>query len=311
MAKKKSVRTKRQDHRSRRTHSSSVFDTPSPRRRKRPDSTGLYLEEIGSYKRLSREEEVALSKQVKEGDDDAKTILIEANLRLVVSICKDFTRGRFDLMELVSPGNEGLMIAAGKYDGEMGVPFANYAALWIKQRVMKYVAERGFVVRVPQYHAATINKTLRARKLLMQELGREPGVMEIAESVEGCSMEEIEEVMRILQPSLEFDAPVKEGEESTTFGSYFGESTEDAEQREEGVLEEMDLKKAIADSLELLEERDAQVLMWYFGIGRTRALDLDQIALRLDITRERVRQIKSAALKQLAEESGLDSFYVG
>lgn len=278
-------------------------------RRAKQDSVGLYLEEISRYRRLSREEEVSYSRDAREGDKEAQDILVRHNLRLVVAVCKDFTRDKFPLLELVSAGNEGLIVASQKFDGEMGVPFANYAAYWIKQRVMKHIAEHGFSVRVPPYRAAIVNKVIRVHRKLMQELGREPSPQDVAMETE-TSVGEVREVLRILQPAMELDAPLTREDETTTFGAYFGESTDEADEREEATLEDLDLGRAVAVALETLDEREGQILRWHYGLGGRMALDLDQIAERLGVTRERVRQIRSAALKKLEKAGGLDGFLV-
>lgn len=267
------------------------------------DPIKQYLDWCGSFPRLTREEEAELSVRALAGDEQAQDTLVNCNLKLVVSICKDFTRGKFPLLELVSAGNEGLIVASRKYDHEMGVPFANYASIWIKQRVMKYIAEHGFHVRVPPYRAAVVNQVVRAHGRLSQENGHAPSAEEIAAMLPTITIDEIREVMQLLQAPLELDRPMKEDGGTTTFGAYFGESAEDADDRLVGDLHKIDMQRAVREALSMLSEREAQVLVWFFGLNGQRSHDLEQIAHRLGVTRERARQIKSAALKKLASES--------
>lgn len=277
------------------------------------DPVKQYLDQIGQYRQLTREEEVELSKIVQESEDQQRAdkaveMFVQHNLKLVVSIAKDFTRGRFSILELVSPGNEGLMIAAQKYDGTKGVPFANYAAFWIKQRIMKYCTEHGFPVRVPPYRSALINQVLRANGRLKKALGREPSADEVAQELEK-DPEEVQEVMRLLQPAKELDAPMKGDEDGSAQKTYFSDELEKGTDMGEETLGEIDRKRAVRKALSVLEQRDANVLIWYFGLEGHRELDLEQIGQRLGVSRERARQIKSDAIEVLREEGSLSAFY--
>lgn len=286
---------------------SSGNDTSAPSfgERRRNSAVGdpvkQYLDWIGQFPLLTRDEEAELSERALEGDKEAQDRLVNCNLRLVVRIAKDFTRGRFDLLELVSPGAEGLIIASRKYDADKGVPFGNYAAIWIKQRIMKYVAEHGFDVRVPQYRAAIVNQVVREHTRLMQAYGRPPSVQEVAEEIDH-PLEDIREVLRLLQAPLELDKPMKDEGDNATFGMYFGESSRDAERRVSRDLGQIDMERAVQEALDVLPQREAQVVKWFFGLNGHRALDLDQIASRLGVSRERARQIKTGAVRKLADE---------
>lgn len=264
------------------------------------DSVAAYLRDISRYPRLTRPEEIELSKLALAGDVPAQEKLVTSNLKLVVSICKDFTRANFALLDLVSAGNEGLVVASRKYNAVLGVPFANYAAYWIKQRVMKYVAEHGFTVRVPPYRAAVVNKVVRAHSRLSAQLGRPPSALEVAE-VTLCSDAEVAEVLQMMQPTLELDATVKDGEGSATFGSYFGESAAEADARTDYTLRQIEIVNAIKNALTGIPDRERNVIEWYFGLDGRPVTDLDEIARRLGVTRERARQIKAVALKKLAQ----------
>lgn len=264
------------------------------------DGVAIYLRDISRYPRLTRDEEVSLSKLALAGNVPAQEKLVTSNLKLVVSICKDFTRANFAILDLVSAGNEGLVVASRKYNATLGVPFANYAAYWIKQRVMKYVAEHGFTVRVPPYRAAVVNKVVRAHARLTAQMGRPPSVAEVAEETKHSDAE-VAEVMQMMQPALELDATVKDGEGSATFGSYFGESTAEADARLDHTLRQIEIINAIKDALSGIPDRERNVIEWYYGLDGQPVTDLDEIARRLGVTRERARQIKATALKKLSQ----------
>lgn len=264
------------------------------------DPVKQYLDWCGKFPRLTREQEIELSARALAGDEEAQEQLIKCNLRLVVSICKDFMRGKFTLLELVSAGNEGLIVAARKYDASKGVPFANYAAIWVKQRVLKYIAEHGFHVRVPPYRAAVVNQVVRAHERFVQDNGCAPAPEDLANMLPTVSIEEIHEVLRLLQAPLELDRPLKDDGGTTTFGAYFGETAAEANERLVDDLHKIDMQRAVQEALSILSEREAQVLIWFFGLNGQRAHDLEQIAARLDVTRERARQIKNGALRKLA-----------
>lgn len=266
------------------------------------DPVKQYLDWCGSFPRLTREQEAELSPRALAGDTEAQDTLVNCNLRLVVSICKDFVRGKFTLLDLVSAGNEGLIVASRKYDATLGVPFANYASIWIKQRVMKYIAEHGFHVRVPPYRAAVVNQVVRAHDRFVQRNGQAPTAEELAEQIPKISVAEIREVMELLQAPLELDSPMKEDGGTATLGSYFGESATEADERLEDELHKIDLQRIVQQALSLCTEREAQVLIWFYGLNGQRAHDLEQIAHRLGVTRERARQIKNAAIRKLAAE---------
>jgi len=269
------------------------------------DPVAMYLEEIGRWRRITRVEEHHLSARSKAGEEVAQELLVKTNLRLVVSICKDFTRGKFDLLELVSAGNEGLIIASRKFDAAHGVPFANYAAYWIKQRVMKYVAEHGFVVRVPPYRAAIVNKVVRTFTKLQGLMGRAPTAFEVAQETT-YSLDEVDEVLRMMQPSVELDAPLKDADGGAgTRGSYFGETSAEADSRSDGLLRDIELQQAMTIALAQIPDREAQVLRWHFGLDGQEVIELDIVAQRLGVTRERARQIKAAALKRLTTDPSM------
>lgn len=275
------------------------------------DATSQYLDEIGSYRRLTRDEEIDLGRRAFDGDDEAAHLLVVHNLRLVVSAAKKFAQKshRFDVLELCSPGNEGLMVASTKYNPERGVTFGVYAMFWIKQRILKYMGEHGAAVRIPAYRAHIVNKIIRVNARLQQTLGREPTASEVAEQADH-SLDEVREVLELVQPELELDAPLKTDDGMTTRGAYWGESPDEADERLEDGIQQMDMESALRKALFTLAPREAEVLQWHFGLGGRRARGLDQIAQTLQVSPERVRQIKSKALRALRSNEALKDFFV-
>jgi RNA polymerase primary sigma factor len=278
--------------------------------RLRPDAPGYrndpveqYLNDIGRYPRLSREQEVDLGRRAAAGDVDAQDALVRSNLRLVVAIAKHYTRrGRFDLLELVSPGNEGLIVASRRYDVEADVPFGNFASIWIRQRIMRYVAGHGFDVHVPAYRSAVVNKVVRTASRLEQTLERPAQVDEVAQ-VTGCTESEVAEVLSLMQPSIELDAPI-EGASGAVVGAYLSPTSSDS-----SALDKGDAARLLNRVTMLLPEREAQVVRWSFGLGGIQELDLGAIAARLGVSRERVRQMRAAALRRLAEDPELRGLF--
>jgi RNA polymerase primary sigma factor len=288
----------------------------------------VYLDDLARYPLLTRDQEVELSAIVQDAASsederqEALDRLVQSNLRLVVRICRDFTRNHFGLLDLVSVGNEGLIIAARKFEGTMGVPFANYAAYWIKQRVLKYQAEHGFHLRMPPYRAVIINKVVRIHTQLTQALGRAPSADEIVERVNQLPVkstakharvtrQDVEEVLQMLQPVLELDAPMTDKDDASSFGAYFGETVSDASEALDARLQRIDLKREIGRALDALAAsgttgaREAKVLRMHYGLDGSRPMDLEAIAKELKVTRERARQIKNSGEKRLRETGAL------
>jgi RNA polymerase primary sigma factor len=284
------------------------------------DSTKLYLDEIGRYPLLKPAEEVSLAKQAQAGGAEGEAAvdwMVKCNLRLVVRVCKDFTRNTFDLMDLVSVGNEGLIVACRKYDASLGVPLANYAAIWIKQRVLRWVSEHGLPIKIPSYRAGIVNQVLRERNRLRLALQRMPSAEEIAEEMqrqrpgeETPGVAEIDEVLSLSQAAVELDAPVSEESGATTMGAFFGETLEESEDALSARLSRIDMERFAAHALSLLTEREARVIELAFGLGTGRPVDLEQIGQEFGVTRERIRQIRTSAIKKLAGEASLLQ-YVG
>jgi RNA polymerase primary sigma factor len=291
------------------------------------DTLACYLDEASRHARLTRDEEISLSAKALAGDEEAKDKLVRHNLLLVVTIAQQFARGSLDVHTLISPGNEGLIVAAGKYNASAypGVRFSAFAANWIKQRIRRYAVEHGHLLKMPAYKGTLVRDVARAKARLEGRLGRRPTVEQIAAEVlavrhaalDGtetaeklrrirleCTPEKVQEIMEALQDALELDAPLKDEGDAASYGSFLGESQSDSDQRLDQHLAQLDMQTAVRRALETLDERDARVLRWHFGLEGHPSLDLDQIALRLDVTRERARQIRAAALKRLQKTCG-------
>lgn len=268
----------------------------------RPDpadgSLNQYLREISRYPLLDREEEVRLAQGIRRGEEEALNKLVRSNLRFVVTVSKKYQNQGVPLSDLINEGNLGLIRAARKFDETKGIKFISYAVWWIRQAILQALAEQGRIVRVPLNRAGIINRIVKRRAKLVQELGREPTVGEIAEGMD-LSHEEVERTLAISRTHLSLDAPVAPGEESRLL-DYLPDRISP------GPDEEM-IEKALTDALEkalsTLRSREAAILRQYFGLGDAAPMSLEEIGAGLGVTRERVRQIKEQALQRLRHAS--------
>lgn len=267
---------------------------------------GQYLDDIGRYPRISREQEREFGAALRSDDPQvrlgAQEALFLANLRLVVTVAKQFGRGQFELWDLVSVGNTGLWHASGRFDERKNVPFSSYAATWIKQRIMRHIPNES-TVPVPDYLGADINKILRRSTQLREVLGRAPTPDELAVDI-GVPVRRVRALMHVVRPDLSFDAPV--GDDNTdgaTLGERLGESYAESDDRTTKMFASWDQRRLLEEALTRLPERQSQVLRWVFGFdGAGEEMDLDFVAQRLGITRERARQIKVDGLRRLATD---------
>lgn len=265
------------------------------------DALSLYLKEIKKYRRLTREEEIELSKRALQGDEEAQETLFLHNLPLVVTIAKSFyarSGGTIPLLDLISVGNNGLRHATRKYDWSYNTPFGAYANRWIRQYLLKYTVEDGRALKIPPSHSSTVHRVIRVSSVLMQKLGREATAEEIAAET-GYRLDRVKEVLALLQPSLELDAAAGPDTSSKELNTYFGESMADAEEREDDSIRRIDLERAAQRLLSVLTEREAKVLILHFGLNGYEPHDLKDIAPILGVSRERVRQIKVAAIQKI------------
>ena len=262
------------------------------------DPVRMYLKEIGQIKLLTAEEEVDLAKRVSEGDQAAKDKLTEANLRLVVSIAKKYSGRGLHILDLIQEGNTGLIRAVDKFDYTKGNKFSTYATWWIRQAITRAIADQARTIRVPVHMVEVINKATRCNRKLVQELGREPTVEEIAAEL-NLPVEKIIEANRTAADTLSLDTPVGD-EEDTSIGSFVeDERTPGPADATSNAL----LAEALKEILDTLTEREADVLRMRFGMYDGRTHTLEEVGQNFKVTRERIRQIENKAIRKLRHPS--------
>ena len=261
------------------------------------DSVRLYLREIGKIPLLSNEEEVDLAYRIVKGEKKAKDKMVEANMRLVVSIAKRYSGRGLDFLDLIQEGNTGLLRAVEKFDPDKGFKFSTYATWWIRQAITRAIADQARTIRIPVHMVETINKVLRATRKLTNELNREPSVEEIAKEM-GMEPEKVDYVMKIKQDIASLDATV--GRDGDDEDSVLGDFIEDEGRvsPEDAAAAQM-LKEQIAEILSSLSEREQKVVKLRFGIGGGRPHTLEEVGAEFSVTRERIRQIEAKALSKL------------
>jgi RNA polymerase primary sigma factor len=258
------------------------------------DSLRLYLRSIGRVALLNAEEEVALAKRIERGDMAAKQHMVEANLRLVVSIAKGYVGRGLTLLDLIQEGSLGLIRAVEKFDYRRGYKFSTYATWWIRQAVTRSLADKGRTIRIPVHMVERLNRLIHAERRLIQELGREPRVEELAAELE-CPVSEVRDVMRMAQQPISLEKPV--GEEDDSALSDFVEDVS-AESPFEIASESL-RRENITRVLASLPTREREVIEMRYGIVGGRARTLEEVGRAFNITRERVRQIENRTLKKL------------
>lgn len=262
------------------------------------DPVRMYLKEIGQVKLLSADEEVELAKRISEGDQVAKNKLTEANLRLVVSIAKKYSGRGLHILDLIQEGNTGLIRAVDKFDWTKGNKFSTYATWWIRQAITRAIADQARTIRVPVHMVEVINKATRCNRKLVQELGREPTVEEIAAEL-NLPVEKIIEANRTAADTLSLDTPVGD-EEDTSIGSFVeDERTPGPADATSNAL----LAEALKEILGTLTEREADVLRMRFGMYDCRTHTLEEVGQLFGVTRERIRQIENKAIRKLRHPS--------
>ena len=262
------------------------------------DPVRMYLKEIGKIPLLSAEEEIELAKRISEGDEEAKKRMIEANLRLVVSVAKHYLGRGMQLLDLIQEGNMGLLKAVEKFDYTKGYKFSTYATWWIRQSITRAVADQARTIRIPVHMVETINRVSRTSRSLVQELGREPTLDEISDAL-GIPQEKIAEVMKIAQDPVSLETPVGE-EDDSHLGDFIPDSdvTEPAESASYNML-----RQQLTEVMQTLSPRECKVLRLRFGMEDGRAHTLEEVGKEFDVTRERVRQIEAKALRKLRHPS--------
>lgn len=262
------------------------------------DPVRMYLKEIGKIPLLKPHEEVELAKRMMEGDEIAKQRLVEANLRLVVSIAKRYVGRGMLFLDLIQEGNLGLIKAVEKFDYERGFKFSTYATWWIRQAITRAIADQARTIRIPVHMVETINKLIRVSRQLLQELGRDPKPEEIAKEMD-MSEEKVREIMKIAQDPVSLETPIGE-EEDSHLGDFIPD--EDALAPAEAAAYSL-LKDQIEEVLGSLNEREQKVLKLRFGLEDGRARTLEEVGKEFDVTRERIRQIEAKALRKLRHPS--------
>ena len=262
------------------------------------DPVRMYLKEIGQVKLLSAEEEVELAKRIAAGDQAAKNKLTEANLRLVVSIAKKYSGRGLHILDLIQEGNTGLIRAVDKFDWTKGNKFSTYATWWIRQAITRAIADQARTIRVPVHMVEVINKATRCNRKLVQELGREPTMEEIAKEL-NLPVEKIIEANRTAADTLSLDTPVGD-EEDTTIGSFV---EDDNTPGPADATSNAMLAEALAEILGTLTEREADVLKMRFGMYDGRTHTLEEVGQIFGVTRERIRQIENKAIRKLRHPS--------
>ncbi len=261
------------------------------------DSVRLYLREIGKIPLLTSDEETELAKRIVEGDKKAKDKMVEANMRLVVSIAKRYSGRGLDFLDLIQEGNTGLLRAVEKFDPEKGFKFSTYATWWIRQAITRAIADQARTIRIPVHMVETINKVLRTTRKLTTELNREPSIEEIAKELD-MEVDKVEYVMRIKQDIASLDASV--GRDGDDEDSVLGDFVEDEERvsPEDSAANQI-LKEQLASIISTLSDREQKIIKMRFGIGGERPHTLEEVGYEFSVTRERIRQIEAKALSKL------------
>ena len=262
------------------------------------DPVRMYLKEIGRISLLSAEEEMEISKRVAENDEEAKRILAESNLRLVVSIAKRYVGRGLLFLDLIQEGNIGLMKAVEKFDYDKGYKFSTYATWWIRQAITRAIADQARTIRVPVHMVETINKLARVQRQLTLELNREPSEEELAKKM-GMSIDKVREIYKISQEPVSLETPIGEEDDS-----HLGDFIKDERNLspEEFATNEM-LKDEIASVLLTLTEREEKVIRLRFGLEDGKSRTLEEVGQMFGVTRERIRQIEAKALRKLRHPS--------
>ena len=263
------------------------------------DSVRMYLKEIGKISLLTFEEEVDLAQQIEKGSSSAREKLIDANLRLVVSIAKKYIGRGLTFLDLVQEGNQGLMRAVEKFDWHRGFKFSTYATWWIRQAITRAIADQAKTIRIPVHMVETINKLMRTSRRLMQDLGREPTPEEIGEKME-LEPEKVREILKISQNTTSLETPVGDGEDDSTLGDFIADDKQDSPY---DTTSKQMLSENVEEVLKALSDREAKVLRMRFGLAGNRTMTLEEVGKEFGVTRERIRQIEAKALRKLKHPS--------
>ncbi|HIA36253.1 MAG TPA: sigma-70 family RNA polymerase sigma factor [Flavobacteriales bacterium] len=261
-------------------------------------SLDKYLQEIGREDLITAEQEVILAKKIKEGDQDALEKLTKANLRFVVSVAKQYQNQGLTLPDLINEGNLGLIKAGQRFDETRGFKFISYAVWWIRQSILQALAEQSRIVRLPLNQVGSLNKINKAFSRLEQTHEREPSPDELARELD-VSEDKVRDTIKISGRHVSMDAPFVTGEENSLIDVLENQDSPNAD----NTLLTESLRKEIERSLSTLTDKERDVVKYFFGIGMTHGLTLEEIGSKFDLTRERVRQIKEKAIRRLRHTS--------
>jgi RNA polymerase primary sigma factor len=285
-------------------HKRPPHEQPEPEEEKAPkidltvepslDSLRLYLREIGKVPLLTADQEVYLAKRIERGEMAAKTHMIEANLRLVVSIAKGYLGRGLSFLDLIQEGSLGLIRAVEKFDYRKGYKFSTYATWWIRQAVTRAIADKARTIRIPVHMVEKLNKVVHIERQLVQRLGREPRPEEIAEELE-MTTEEVRDILRMAQLPVSLEKPIGEEEDSELGDFVQDEQAESPFDSASLSLRQQDIRRA----LDSLPERERRVIELRFGLTGDRPRTLEEVGRAFNVTRERIRQIENNTLKKL------------
>jgi len=258
------------------------------------DSLRLYLRSIGRVQLLTAEREVALSRRIERGDLDAKQEMVEANLRLVVSIAKGYLGRGLSFLDLIQEGSLGLIRAVEKFDYRRGYKFSTYATWWIRQAVTRAIADKGRTIRIPVHMAEKLNKVVHVERQLVQQLGREPSPEEIAVELE-CTSREVRDILRMVQQPVSLEKPVGEEDESALGDFVEDEAAISPFEQASETLRRENVRRALG----ALPVREREVIEMRFGLTGSRPCTLEEVGQAFNVTRERIRQIENETLRKL------------
>ena len=256
-----------------------------------------YLADIAKEALLTTEEEVELAQRIKAGDKAALDKLVRANLRFVVSVAKQYQNQGLSLQDLINEGNLGLVKAAQRFDETRGFKFISYAVWWIRQSILQAVAEQARIIRLPMNQVGALAKVKKVVSFLEQKLERRPTLKEIADEL-GMPEDKVDQLLSLNSRAVSTDAPLDDEDDANFLDVYVAED----EVKTDAVVEQESTSKAIRKSLDMLNEKERTILSMYFGLGTSREYSLEEIAMKLDISRERTRQIRDRALRRLKSE---------
>jgi RNA polymerase primary sigma factor len=257
------------------------------------DSVRTYLKEIGGVSLLSAKDEVRLAKLIEKGDQDAKNALIEANLRLVVSVAKRYMGRGLSLLDLVQEGNLGLIRAVEKFDYRKGFKFSTYATWWIRQAVSRAIADQSRTIRIPVHMVDAINRVTRTQRSLLQDLGREPTSVEIGAELD-LPAAKVEELLKLARETVSLEAPM--GDSDASLADFI---EDDPTRQPEAIAAEKIMKEDLHKTLAGLPERDRKIIELRYGLNGNEPMTLEQVGQEFGVTRERIRQMEIKTLRRL------------